>query len=117
MAAVTVEVDQVSKLLRVFVPMPKKDAVSGFAAIKEALSEVFGRRVAVGYLLDIDIWHSGKTRIMQDGVVVKGFSPKPLRYHVNPRSDLTDLDQGMPWRMVQDEFGKYRWIMKDKCVK
>ena len=27
---------------------------------------------AVGYLLDIDIWQSGTTKIMQDGVVVKG---------------------------------------------
>ena len=50
---------------------------------------------------------------MQDGLVVKGLSPKPLdplRYHVNPRSDLTELEKGMPWTTVQDEFGKYRWI-------
>ena len=50
---------------------------------------------------------------MQDGIVVKGSSPKPsdpLRYHVNPRSDLTKLEKGMPWRIVQDEFGKNRWI-------
>ena len=45
--------------------------------------------------------------------MVKDLSPKPLdplRYHVNPRSELTDLEKGMPWRTVQDEFGKYRWI-------
>ena len=65
-------------------------------------------RGAVGYLLDID---SGTTRVLQGGIVVKGLSPKPLdplRYHVNPRSELTDLEKGMPWRTVQDEFGKYR---------
>ena len=33
-AAVTVEIDKVSKLTPIFVPMPKKDAVSGLAAIK-----------------------------------------------------------------------------------
>ena len=37
-----------------------------------------GAPVAVGYLLDIDIWQSGATRIMQDGSVVKGLAPKPL---------------------------------------
>ena len=35
-------------------------------------------RGAVGYLLDTDIWQSGTTRIMQDGIVVKGLAPKPL---------------------------------------
>ena len=67
----------------------------------------------VGNLLDIVIWQSGATRITQDGIVVKGLSPKPLdalRYHVSPRSDLTDLEKGMPWRSIQDEFGKHRWI-------
>ena len=70
-------------------------------------------RGAVGYLLDIDIWQSGTTKIMQDGVVVKGLCPRqldPARYHVHPKSDLTDLEKGMRWRAVQDEFGKYRWI-------
>ena len=64
-------------------------------------------RGAMGYLLDIDIWQSGTTRIMQDGIVVKGLAPKPLdplRYHVNPRCDLHELEKGMPWRAVQDEF-------------
>ena len=36
-AAVTVEVDNVSKLLPFFIPMPKKDAVCAIAALKEAL--------------------------------------------------------------------------------
>ena len=45
-------------------------------------------RGAVGYLLDIDVWQSGATRIMQGGAVVKGLSPKaldPIRHHINPR--------------------------------
>ena len=37
-AAVTIEVDKASKLLPIFVSMPKKDPVSGLAAIKEALT-------------------------------------------------------------------------------
>ena len=37
-AAVTIEIDKESKLLPIFVPMPKKDAVCALAAIKEALS-------------------------------------------------------------------------------
>ena len=67
----------------------------------------------VGYLLDIDIWQSGTTRIMQDGMVVKGLAPKPLdplRYHVNPWCDLNELEKVMPWRIVQDEFGKFCWM-------
>ena len=36
-AAVTVEIDNVPKFVPSFVPMPKKDAVSGLAGIKEAL--------------------------------------------------------------------------------
>ena len=35
-------------------------------------------RGCVGYLLDIDIWQSGTTRIMQDGVVVKGLAPRRI---------------------------------------
>ena len=49
---------------------------------------------------------------MQDGIVVKGLAPKPLdpaRVRVNPRSGLNDLEKGMPWRILQDEFGKFRW--------
>ena len=63
--------------------------------------------------LDIDVWQSGTTCILQDGIVVKGLSPKPLdplRYHVNSRSELTDPENGMPCRTIQDEFGKYRLI-------
>ena len=37
-AAMTIEVDKESKLLPIFVPMPKKDTVCALAAIKEALS-------------------------------------------------------------------------------
>ena len=37
-AVVTIEVDNVSKLLPFFVPMPKKDAVCATAALKEALT-------------------------------------------------------------------------------
>ena len=40
-------------------------------------------RGSVGYLLDIDIWQSGTTCIMQDGVVVKGLAPK--------RPDITSI--------------------------
>ena len=48
-------------------------------------------RGAVGYLLDIDIWQSGTTQIMQDGIAFKGLAPKPLdpsKYHIHPRTDL-----------------------------
>ena len=70
-------------------------------------------RGSVGYLLDIDIWQSGTTRIMQDGVVIKGLAPKrldPARYHLNPSTDLNELEKGMPWRTIQDEFGKFKWV-------
>ena len=53
------------------------------------------------------------TRVMQDGVVVKGLAPKrrdPARYHINPSTDLNELEKGMPWRSIQDEFGKFKWI-------
>ena len=70
-------------------------------------------RGCVGYLLDIDVCQSGTTRIMQDGIVVKGLAPKLLdlsRYHLNPRTDLNELDKGMPWRTIKDKFGKFKWI-------
>ena len=70
-------------------------------------------RGCVGYLLDIDIWQSGTTRIMQDGVVIKGLAPRrldPMRYHLNPNSDLNELEKEMPWRTIQDEFGKFKWV-------
>ena len=50
---------------------------------------------------------------MRDGVVVKGLAPKrldPARYHINPATDLNELEKGMPWRSIQDEFGKFKWI-------
>ena len=37
-AAVTIEFDKGSKLLPIFIPMPKKDAVCAVAALKEALT-------------------------------------------------------------------------------
>ena len=37
-AAVTIEVEKESKLLPIFVPMPKKDSISAIAALKEALT-------------------------------------------------------------------------------
>ena len=55
-------------------------------------------RGCVGYLLDIDVWQSGATRIMQDGIVVKGLAPRrldPTRYHLNPDTDLNALENGM----------------------
>ena len=70
-------------------------------------------RGSVGYLLDIDIWQSSTTRIMQDGVVIKGLAPRrldPCRYHLIPGTDLKELEKGMPWRSIQDEFGKFKWI-------
>ena len=70
-------------------------------------------RGSVGYLLDVDIWQSGATRIMQDGIVVKGLAPKlldPCRSHINPRKELSNLEAGMPWRTMKDEFSKFKWI-------
>ena len=70
-------------------------------------------RGCVGYLLDKDIWQSGTTRIMQDGAVIKGLAPRrlgPARYHLSPSTDLNELEKGMPWRTIQDEFGKFKWV-------
>ena len=67
----------------------------------------------IRYLLDIDLWQSGTTRIMQDGVVIKGLAPRrldPVRYHLNPYTDLNELEKGMPWRTTQDEFGKFKSV-------
>ena len=36
--AVTIEINKESKLLPIFIPMPKKDAVCAVAALKEALA-------------------------------------------------------------------------------
>ena len=68
---------------------------------------------SVGLLLDIDVWQSGTTRIMQDGIVVKGLALKhldPARYDLNPMTDLNELEKGMPWCTIQDEFGKFKWV-------
>ena len=70
-------------------------------------------RGSVGYLLDIDIWQSGNTRIMQDGVVIKGLAPRrldPCRYQLTAGPTLDDLEKNMPWRTIQDEFGKFKWL-------
>ena len=32
------------------------------------------------------------------------------RYRLNPRADLNELEKGMPWRTVKDEFGKFKRI-------
>ena len=79
----------------------------------KAQAKSLDNRGSVGYLLDIDIWQSGTTRIMQDGVVIKGLAPQrldPCRYHLHPGTDLSELEKGLPWRSVQDEFGKFKWI-------
>ena len=70
-------------------------------------------RGSVGYLLDVDIWQSGATRIMQDGVVIKGLAPKrldPGRYQLTAGPALDDLGKNMPWRSIQDELGKFKWL-------
>ena len=70
-------------------------------------------RGSVGYLLDIDIWQSGNTRIMQDGVVIKGLAPRrldPCRYQLTAGPTLDDLEKNMPWRRIQDELGKFKWL-------
>ena len=59
-AAVTVEVDNVSKLLPFFIPMPKKDAVCAIAALKEVLIMCDNRSLH-------QIKGSRVTRIQADG--------------------------------------------------
>ena len=56
---------------------------------------------------------------MQDGIVVKGLTPKlldPCRYHINPRTDLSKLEEVMPWRTIKDEFCKFKWIDHESRV-
>ena len=70
-------------------------------------------RGSVGHLLDIDIWQSGTTRILQDGVVIKGLAPKrldPGRYQLTAGPSFEDSDANMPWRSIQDELGKFKWV-------
>ena len=87
--------------------------VSIWKSHEKAQAKSLDDRGSVGYFPDIDVWQSGTTRIMQDGNVVKGLAPKlldPSRYHLNPRTDLNELEKGMPWRTIKDEFGKFKWI-------
>ena len=60
-------------------------------------------RGSVGYLLDIDIWQSGTTRIMQDGVVIKGLAPRrldPCRYELTAGPTLDDLEKNIASKQV-----------------
>ena len=59
-AAVTIEVDNVLKLLPFFIPMPKKDAVCATAALQEALTICEDRNL-------YQIKGSRTTRIQADG--------------------------------------------------
>ena len=59
-AAMTVEIDKVFKLTPIFAPMPKKGAVSGLAAIKEALTLCNDRSLH-------QITGSRVTRVQADG--------------------------------------------------
>ena len=59
-AVVTVEVDNVSKLLPFFVPLPKKDAMCAVTALKEALLMCDNRNLH-------QIKGSRVTRIQADG--------------------------------------------------
>ena len=70
-------------------------------------------RGSVGYLLDIDIWQSGSTRILQDGVVIKGLAPRrldPSRYQLTASPSRDTPETNMPWRSIQDELGKFKWL-------
>ena len=59
-AVVTVEADCESKLLPIFTPIPKRDAVSGLAVVKEALTLCNDRKLP-------QIIGSRITRIQADG--------------------------------------------------
>ena len=70
-------------------------------------------RGSVGYLLDIDIWQSGSTRILQDGVVIKGLAPRrldPSRYQLTASPSRDTPETNMPWRSIRDELGKFKWL-------
>ena len=50
---------------------------------------------------------------MKDDVVIKGLAPRrldPCRYHLTADSTLDDMEKNMPWRSIQDEFRKYKWL-------
>ena len=45
--------------------------------------------------------------------MIKGLASRrldPAGYHLNPCIDLNELEKGMPWQTVQDEFGKFKWV-------
>ena len=54
-----------------------------------------------------------------NGMTINGVKGKDLSRRGSPRArvlqdrlhtDLNDLEKGMPWRNIQDEFGKFKWI-------
>ena len=50
---------------------------------------------------------------IQDGVVIKGLAPRrldPCRYQLTAGPTLDDLEKNTPWRSIQDEFGKFKWL-------
>ena len=127
-AVVTVEVDNVSKLLPFFISMPKKDAVCATTALKEALVMCNNRNLH-------QIKGSRDTRIQADGggeftnkkiqdlcwrrisfyltLQIKGLAPKRLdsgRYQLTAGPALDDLEKDMPWRSIKDELGKFKWL-------
>ena len=60
---------------------------------------VFDDRGAAGKLLDIHIWQSQTTTILENGVVTKGLRPQlldPARYLINPEMDLNESQKGIP---------------------
>ena len=34
----------------------------------------------------------------------------PCRYQLTAGPTLDDLEKNMPWRSIQDEFGKFKWL-------
>ena len=83
-----IEINKASKLLPIFIPMPKKDAVCAVAALKEALTMCDNR----------NLQEIPESRIVR------------IQDHLNPSTDLNELEKGMPWRTIQDEFGKFKWV-------
>ena len=69
-------------------------------------------RGSVGYLLDIDIWQSGTTHHARwcGDQGTRTSTSRALQVPLASSTDLSELEKGMPWRSVQDEFGKFKWI-------
>ena len=45
--------------------------------------------------------------------MIKGLAPKrldPGRYQLTAGPALDDLEKNMPWRSIQDELGKFKWL-------